>query len=72
MRTPLGAFFIIAISALMDTYIFQAIKTVSHAASPKTKTIIYAAYWTLSALVILSFLIFMFTDHSFLGTVLFK
>ena len=24
MRTPIGAFIIIAISALMDTYIFQA------------------------------------------------
>ena len=67
MRTPLGAFFIIAISALMDTYIFQSIKTVSQSASPKTKTIIYAVYWSLSALVILTFLIFMFTDHNFLG-----
>ena len=67
MRRPLGAFIIIAISALMDTYIFQAIKTVSQSASPKTKTIIYAIYWTLSALVIVTFLIFMFTDHNFLG-----
>ena len=67
MRKPLGAFIIIAISALMDTYIFQAIKTVSQSASPKTKTIIYAIYWTLSALVIVTFLIFMFTDHNFLG-----
>ncbi|MEO6253034.1 MAG: metallophosphoesterase [Ferruginibacter sp.] len=67
MRTPLGAFFIIAISLLMDTYIFQAIKTISLSASPKTKTIIYTAYWILSALVIISFLIFMFTDHNFLG-----
>ncbi|MEO7305887.1 MAG: metallophosphoesterase [Ferruginibacter sp.] len=67
MRTPLGAFFIIAISLLMDTYIFQAIKTISLSASPKTRTIIYTVYWTLSALVIISFLIFMFTDHNFLG-----
>ena len=67
MRKPLGAFIIIAISALMDTYIFQAIKAVSQSASPKTKTIIYAIYWTLSALVIVTFLIFMFTDHNFLG-----
>lgn len=67
MRTPLGAFFIIAISLLMDTYIFQAIKTISLSASPKTKTIIYTIYWSLSALVIISFLIFMFTDHNFLG-----
>jgi uncharacterized protein len=67
MRTPIAAFIIIAISALMDTYIFQAIKAVSQSVSPKTKTIIYTIYWILSALVIVTFLIFMFTDHSFLG-----
>ncbi|HMI77625.1 MAG TPA: metallophosphoesterase, partial [Ferruginibacter sp.] len=67
MRTPLGALFIIAISALMDTYIFQAIKRISLSASPKTRTIIYTVYWSLSALVIITFLIFMFTDHNFLG-----
>jgi predicted MPP superfamily phosphohydrolase len=67
MRTPLGAFIILAISALMDTYIFQAVKAVSQSVSPKTKTVIYAIYWCLSAIVIISFLIFMFTDHNFLG-----
>ena len=67
MRKPIGAFIFIAISALMDTYIFQAIKAVSQSASPKTKTIIYVVYWSLSAFVIVTFLIFMFTDHNFLG-----
>lgn len=67
MRTPLGAAIFIAIAILMDTYIFQAIKAVSQSASPKTKTIIYAIYWGLSVLAILSFLIFLFTDHNFLG-----
>ena len=67
MRTPLGTFLFIAFTILMDTYIFQAIKTVSQSASPKTKAIIYTVYWAISALTILSFLIFFFTDHSFLG-----
>ena len=67
MRTPLGAFLFLAFALLMDTYIFQAIKAVSHSASPKTKTIIYAVYWSISALALISFLIFIFTDHSFLG-----
>ncbi len=67
MRTPLGAFIFLAFTLLMDTYIFQAIKTVSQSASPKTRTIIYAVYWTVSALAIISFLIFLFTDHNFLG-----
>src|ERR1700712_924397 len=67
MRTPLGATLFIAFAILMDTYIFQAVKAVSQAASPKTKAIIYAVYWAISALTIISFLIFIFTDHNFLG-----
>jgi len=67
MRTPLGATIFIAIAILMDTYIFQAIKAVSQSVSPKTRTIIYAVYWGLSALAIISFLLFLFTDHNFLG-----
>lgn len=67
MRTPFGAFIFITIAILMDTYIFQAIKAVSQSASLKTRTIIYAVYWGLSALAIVSFLLFAFTDHTFLG-----
>ncbi|HQW84284.1 MAG TPA: metallophosphoesterase [Ferruginibacter sp.] len=67
MRTPLGGLIIIVIAILMDTYIFQAIKTVSQSTSPKTRTIIYGIYWALSLLAIISFLIFVFTDHTFLG-----
>ena len=67
MRTPLGTFLFIAFALLMDTYIFQAVKTVSQSASPKTRTVIYAVYWTISALALISFLIFFFTDHNFLG-----
>ncbi len=67
MRTPLGAFLFLAFALLMDTYIFQAIKTVSQSASPKTRTIIYAIYWTISAIAVISFLLFLFTDHTFLG-----
>ena len=67
MRTPLGGLIIIVIAILMDTYIFQAIKTVSQSTSPKTRTSIYGIYWALSLLAIISFLIFVFTDHTFLG-----
>ena len=67
MRKPLATLLFIAFAILMDTYIFQARKVVSQSASPKTKTIIYAVYWAISALTIISFLIFFFTDHSFLG-----
>ena len=67
MRSPLGASIFIAFMLLLDTYIFQAIKAVSHAASPKTKTIIYSIYWGLTIIAVTSFLIFLFTRPEFLG-----
>lgn len=67
MRTPLGLSIFIAIMLLLDTYIFQAIKTVSHSASPKARTIIYSVYWALTVLAIISLLLFVYTDHNFMG-----
>jgi predicted MPP superfamily phosphohydrolase len=42
---------------LLDLYVFQAVKVIAHPASGKTKTIIFAAYWTLSIIAILVLLI---------------
>ncbi len=67
LRSPFGAFIVIVILLLMDTYIFQAIKAVSQSASPKLKMIIYGIYWTLSAVAIICFLLFVFTEQNFLG-----
>ncbi len=67
MRTPLGAFIVVAIMLLMDTYIFQAIKTVSQHVSPRVKIVIYSIYWTLSAVAVICFLLFLFTEQSFMG-----
>jgi hypothetical protein len=67
MRSPLGITIFIAIMLLLDTYVFQAIKTVSHSASPRTRAIIYIVYWSITAIAVTSILIFAFTDHSFLG-----
>ncbi|MEP6927723.1 MAG: metallophosphoesterase, partial [Ginsengibacter sp.] len=66
MRTPLGALIFVIIMVLLDTYVFQAIKVVSHSASPKTKTIIYSVYWIISIIAIIGFLIFIFTGPDFL------
>ena len=33
---------------LLDIYFFQALKVVTHSASGRTRTIIYASYWVLS------------------------
>ena len=67
MRSPLGVSFFIAFMLLLDTYVFQAIKAVSHSASPKTKTIIYSIYWALTVIAVVSFLIFLYTNQDFLG-----
>ena len=67
MRTPVGVTIFIAIMLLLDSYVFQAVKSVSQMASPKTKTIIYIIYWLLSLLAIVSFLIFAFGNPDFMG-----
>lgn len=66
MRTPLGALIIVVIMLLLDAYVFQAIKTVSHSASPKARAIIFFIYWIISALAVAGFLIFVFTGSDFL------
>lgn len=66
MRSPTGVFIFVALMLLVDTYIFQAIKAVSQSASPKTKTVIYSIYWIITALAVVGFLVFVFTDQYFL------
>jgi uncharacterized protein len=66
MRTPLGAFILVAIMILLDLYVFLAIKTVSQSASARTRSIIYSGYWVLSVLAVIGFLIFIFTGPEFL------
>ena len=66
MRSPTFILIFLAIMILLDTYVFQAIKMVSHTASPKTKTIIYSIYWAISILAIIGFLIFVLTGPDFL------
>jgi hypothetical protein len=67
MRTPLGVIIFISITLLLDTYVFQAVKSVSQALSPKAKTVVYSLYWLLTALAIISFLLFVYTQQDFLG-----
>jgi predicted MPP superfamily phosphohydrolase len=67
MRSSFGTFIFIAIMVLLDSYVFLAVKMVSQNAQPKTKTIIYAVYWGISILSIVSFLLFAFTQQDFLG-----
>jgi predicted MPP superfamily phosphohydrolase len=67
MRTPTGVIIFVALMLLLDTYFFQAIKTATQSSSPKTKTIIYAVYWGITVITVIGFLIFIYTEQSFLG-----
>jgi uncharacterized protein len=67
MRTPLGVLIFISIMLALDTYVFQAVKAVSNSVSPKAKAIIYFVYWGITALAIISFLLFIYTGQDFLG-----
>lgn len=62
MRSPTFIIILFVIMILLDTYVFQAIKVVSHSASPRTKTIVYSLYWGISILALLIFLFFVLTD----------
>ena len=66
MRTPIGAFIIVVIMLLLDSYVFLAIKTISHSASPKTRSIIFSVYWGISVIAIIGFLLFIFTSPDFM------
>ncbi|MEO5562231.1 MAG: metallophosphoesterase [Chitinophagaceae bacterium] len=56
---------LIGFMVLLDFYVFQAIKIVAHPASPKIRTIIFFAYWILSALalIVLIILPYLHFDH---------
>ena len=67
MRTPLGVLIFITVTLVLDTYIFQAVKSVSQSLSPRAKTIVYSIYWGLTAITVIGFLLFVYTGQDFLG-----
>ena len=67
MRTPTGVVIFIAIMLLLDTYFFQAIKTITQSSSPKTKAIVYSIYWAVTVISIFGFILFIYTEQHFLG-----
>lgn len=67
MRTPLGVIVFIGILLLLDTYIFTVVKSLSQSASPRTKAVIYTVYWSITALAVIGFLVFIYTEQNFLG-----
>ena len=67
MRTPIGVIVFLSMMVLLDTYFFQAVKNVSQNLSPKTKTIIYTVYWSITVVAVIGFLLFVYTEQNFLG-----
>ncbi|TMI61386.1 MAG: metallophosphoesterase [Bacteroidetes bacterium] len=49
MRNTTFWWMLIGFMVLLDIYIFQVVRFLSHSANSKTKIIIYSAYWVLSA-----------------------
>ena len=66
MRTPFGSFIVVLIMILLDIYVFMAIKSVSHSAGSKMRTIIFSVYCAISIIAIIGLLIFIFTGPEFL------
>ncbi|MBS1742408.1 MAG: metallophosphoesterase [Bacteroidetes bacterium] len=67
MRSPIGVLMFLAFMLILDTYFFQAVKTVSQSASPKVKLIVYSIYWAITILAIIGFLLFVYSEPGFLG-----
>ncbi len=67
MRSPTGVIVFLSVMLLLDLYFYQAIKTVSQAASPKTKMLIAVIYWSVTIIAVVGFLLFVFTDQQVLG-----
>src|SRR5687768_2201041 len=66
MRTPFGIVILISFMLLLDTYVFQAVRTISHAASPKTRTVIYSIYWGFTIISVIGILLFLLTGPDFM------
>ena len=57
MRNSPFWWILIGFMVLVDIYFFQALKTVSHAAAGRTRTILYISYWVISALAIITLIL---------------
>lgn len=67
MRSPLGVVIFVLLSAALDFYLYQALKTVSQSWSPKARFAMFSIFLSLSLLTIIGFLLFVYTDQALLG-----
>jgi hypothetical protein len=67
MRTPLGVFIFIAIILIFELYVFQAVKAVTIDVTSKTRLIVFSIYWTITVLMVVGYLLFMFTSYELIS-----
>lgn len=67
MRSPIGVIIFISLILLLDTYFFQAVKTITQQYSLRTKNIVHTIYWIVTGATIVSFLLFVYTQQDFFG-----
>ena len=63
MRNTGFLWIIIGIMVVLDFYVFQAVKTISSGATPRVRTIIYGAYWTISACTVLLLILLPYINY---------
>ena len=63
MQRLAGSWIFIIILLAVDIYVFQAIKSVTISAAPRTRWIIYGTYWGISILVVSLMLSLVFTNY---------
>jgi predicted MPP superfamily phosphohydrolase len=57
MRNSPFWWILIGFMILLDFYVFQAVKVLTHSAGPKTKLIVHISYWTISGLAVIILII---------------
>ncbi|MEX0636625.1 MAG: metallophosphoesterase [Ferruginibacter sp.] len=65
MRSPFGVIIFISLILLLDTYFFQAIKTITQSYSHRYKNAVHTLYWLTTLITILTFLFFIYIEQDF-------
>lgn len=64
MRNSKFLWIIVAIMVLMDLYVFQALKTIVHPNSTRTRYIVFGIYWTISIAAIILLLVLPYLNYT--------
>lgn len=63
MRNSGFLWIIIAIMVVLDIYVFQALKVVTHTVTPKTRMIIFSSYWVISILAVVTLVLMPYLQY---------